>query len=186
MSHSNGKIYRDTSGATPIGIDPRADVAVVLVRSTGDYGQLCGDVNGSGVDLDAINKLAKYKPIQASAPGNLTDALRKAAVHGFGANGLPVYTSAAALTAALRAGITAGAHWQYTPPTTRFNILDFDGYVHTNWITSEWGTLGPDGQTALRFLFGGLIVTSDAALGPYSAITSAAMDGIKAALATCR
>lgn len=72
MPHTSTRIYVDTSVTPPLGIDP-ADVAAVLVRNTGDYGQLCGDViwdgslnngNGGWRRCYAINKWAKYKPVR--------------------------------------------------------------------------------------------------------------------------
>lgn len=74
MSHSNGRIYIDTSGTTPIGIDPLADVSYVLGRSTGDYGQLCGDVNENGVKVSKVNVNSLHKPVRSSLKAVLTDA----------------------------------------------------------------------------------------------------------------
>lgn len=54
-------------------IDVVGDVAYVLGRpGNGDVGQLCGDVDGSGVRQNKINKWALYKPIRHTKVGSLT------------------------------------------------------------------------------------------------------------------
>lgn len=61
MGHNNGIITK------PINV--RGDIAYVLGRSTGDVGQLCGDVDSVGAAVDVIKKFCWYKPIRQSSPG---------------------------------------------------------------------------------------------------------------------
>lgn len=64
MPHQNGRIFVDSSTTPHRGIDIRGDIAAVLGRNTGDLGQLCGDVDGSGNNVGRINPWSKYKPVR--------------------------------------------------------------------------------------------------------------------------
>ena len=92
----------------------------------------------------------------------------KTALFGFGSSGIPVYTSAAELTAALRSGITAGSHWNLPAATPPYRALDFEGYADDNIVSLDWGTLGVNSPTWLKFPFEGSLDTSDDPVTPYS------------------
>ena len=166
MAHANGRIYIDTS-TTPHGGVSIADLQSVL--SLVSYNDL-----GGIIDHANINKWAKFKPTEHNYPTNTTDALRKAALYGM--PNIPVYTSASALTAALRTGITAGSHWPLVKPTTWYRLLDFNGYLHFNYNTEEWGEMGVQTARALNFPFAGRILTSDDVIRPYSLLTRATLE----------
>lgn len=166
MAHLNGKIYSIPSSNPPIGVEID-DIQAVFGNS------MYSDIKGLITHVN-INKWAKYKPTEHNSPDLTTDALRKAALHMM--PNLPVYTSASALTAALRSGITAGSHWPLAVPTTWFRFLDFDGYLHNNHNTEEWGALGVQTARALNFPFAGRLLTSDDVIRPYSLITRATLE----------
>lgn len=68
MSHTNTRIYIDTTTDPPTGVTT-ADIAAVLGRSTLDLGQLCGDVRWDDAENDwvrvnATNPWAKYKSVR--------------------------------------------------------------------------------------------------------------------------
>ena len=73
MPHdSNGRIYTDNGHD----IDVRGDVAYVLGRTTtGDVGQLCGDVDANGNVVGKINPWARYKPARGSSVGFINRTL---------------------------------------------------------------------------------------------------------------
>lgn len=158
MSHNNGKIYIDTSVTPNKGIDPIADVAYVLGRNTGDYGQLCGDVDNLGVRVNAINKWAKNKPVRHSSVAVLTSAQRISALHGLQ---LPRYNATDFKTHYSDA-------WGYLPPRGKGNgesganewlrIRDFDGYIH-----DTYPMLGPVSANGLTYgyytIFNGYLST---------------------------
>lgn len=137
MSNRNGRIYIDTSGTTPIGIDPLADVSYVLGRSTGDYGQLCGDVNENGIRVNAVNIFSLCKPFRSSAKG-FTDAasrLTAAKAVNYGNDIVSCGTANFASKYAMK--------WGFLPPRGKgggtsgydelYRINDFDGYQHNVW-----------------------------------------------------
>ena len=53
MSHSNGKIYVDTTTTPHKGIDIRNDIAYVLGRNTGNLGMLYWDLDRDGKNVAA-------------------------------------------------------------------------------------------------------------------------------------
>lgn len=80
---NDGMVYIETGTTPKLGVDPQADVSYVLGRSTGDYGQLCGDVDENGVRVGAINPMAKWKPVRHSTPGLITETQRAGVRYGF-------------------------------------------------------------------------------------------------------
>lgn len=71
MSHTSTRVYIDNTTTPPTGITP-SDVGAVITRSTGDVGQLCGDMiwddtlnngNGGWRRANAINKWSKCKSV---------------------------------------------------------------------------------------------------------------------------
>ena len=58
MGHNNGLIY------APINIEQ--DIAATLCLTTGGVGFLCGDVDGNGNRLDAVNPFSLIKPVRYS------------------------------------------------------------------------------------------------------------------------
>lgn len=142
MAHNEGytKVFVDTTNHIGLGVH---EVARCLGRTTLDVGQLCGDVNASGVRVNAINIWSARKPVRNSLKiGNLTLDDFKAANYGFDlvsilstASTLP---SLAPLVGA--AGITAQGSWDglYRTPRGRisqyvcewYRLLDFNGYNH--------------------------------------------------------
>ena len=83
MAHANGKIYRDTSTNPPYGIDALGDVAVVVQRSTGDWGQLCGDVDRNGADVNKVNIHSVHKPVRSALLGGTEQEIKVPAKYGF-------------------------------------------------------------------------------------------------------
>lgn len=136
MPHSNGRIYTSNG----YGIDVRGDVAYVIGRSTGDVGQLCGDVNANGVRLNppVINMWSLNKPVrwaekaqpsnwQAASSGNYGIA-----PHGFGTGS----NALSSLRTYAYDGLLNG--WGYEPPrgigshNEMYRLLDFNGYDHNS------------------------------------------------------
>jgi hypothetical protein len=71
-------------------VNVRAELAPILGRSTGDVGQLCGDVRWDSslstpawVSAGGINPMAKYKAVRHSNPGILSATERASARYGF-------------------------------------------------------------------------------------------------------
>ena len=166
MPYANGKIYIDTTTTPHRGVEIYDIQRALGTSAYNDIGGL--------ITHGSINKWAKYKPTEHNSPGPTTDALRKAALHMM--PNMPVYTSAAGLTTALRTGITAGSHWPLAIPSTWYRFLDFDGYLHNNHNTEEWGAMGVQTARALNFPFAGRILTSDDIIRPYSLLTRATLE----------
>lgn len=124
------------------------------------------------VQSTIIEKFSKKKPVDLNAFGALTTAQWKQTNWGLS---IPSYTSASALVAALRSGITPGAHWPYVKPTAWGRALDLDGYVTNAIVVSQWGNLGvsPSDETDLTFPFGGRLWVSDTILSAYSRLSAA-------------
>lgn len=136
MPHDNqGHIYIQGG----YGISVRGDVAYVLGRSTGDVGQLCGDVDANGVRLNppVINKWAKFKPYRSSNRATtLTDRIN--AFYGLSVNVFENLGTPGGSTSGLFRNLVDGTQsWELAPPRgvnsqhgERFRVLDFDGYYH--------------------------------------------------------
>ena len=121
MGHSGTRCFLPS-------LDFKGDVAYVLGRNTGDEGQLCGDVDENGLNVDAIRKWAAFKSCRNIKKGDLTTAEREDAYYGMNitpcgpngdvANFISRYTS----------------EWTHLKPrglatyNERFRINDFDGY----------------------------------------------------------
>ena len=71
MSHSNGKIYVDTTTTPHKGIDIRNDIAYVLGRNTGNLGMLYWDLDRDGNPLanPVVNMWSRHKPVPWSING---------------------------------------------------------------------------------------------------------------------
>lgn len=147
MGHSSSRIFIDTSVTPHIGIDPIADVSYVLGRNTGDYGQLCGDVNENGVRVNKINPFSLFKPFRSSIPGFTTAAARLAAAKA--ANYGTDIVSCGIVDFATK----YSTKWGILPPrgvgggaggqNEHYRINDFDGYQHKVW-TQGAGSSGRD------------------------------------------
>lgn len=135
MPHdNNGRIYIDTQ--TGKGIDVRGDIAYVLGRSTGDVGQLCGDVDANGTRLipSKINKEAKFKPVvypswsatKATVPTLYRGSDGKCGIE------IPVLTATEFALSTIQSLIENAADYALLPPTggpnSPYRVLDFDGY----------------------------------------------------------
>lgn len=194
MPHdSNGRIYISNGQ----GIDVRGDVAYVLGRSTGDVGQLCGDVKwdrirGAWVGANAIKKWSKYKPVRHTSKGVSSQAevlaIMKEANYGFG--GLDMFSNVDD-EAVFNLYISKNGDWEYFPPDGLANnhpyrILDFWGYDHqANLapISIQSGVLQPSGQyTSNRIYFTFTIQTAaqigllDFSLADWSSYDSTSAD----------
>lgn len=154
MHDSNGRIFTQNGQ----GIDVRGDVAYVLGRSTGDVGQLCGDVKWdedeqAWVDAKAINMYSKRKPVRynSKAPLNLETltALR------FGL----YLNSTLDMTKHYQ-----DPYWKYNKPrgarySEWYRVLDFNGYNHraespmleTNIVLNNNGQIHLDYSTIYNF-----------------------------------
>lgn len=137
MSHSNGKIYRDTSVNPPIGIDPWADVAYVVGRNTGDWGQLCGDVDENGNDVNKVNVHSVHKPVRSDLVGGTEQEIKVPAKYGFRVDTKSAGSSTLSFIQQLRSQGANYAHWGwYKPrgegrsPKEHYRINDFEGYNH--------------------------------------------------------
>ena len=75
MGHSGSRCYLPS-------LDFVGDVSYTLGRNTGDEGQLCGDVDGNGLVVDAIKKWAAFKSCRHSKKGDLTTAEREDVYYG--------------------------------------------------------------------------------------------------------
>lgn len=130
MAHNNGIITK------PINV--RADIAYVLGRSTGDVGQLCGDVDANGTPVNRINKWAKYKPVintLIDTTGQLdvstggwaanSDWWKGSDIHHLCGFTIPQY-------AALTEIIGTDDVWEYLRPTGTHwkRVFDFHQYNH--------------------------------------------------------
>lgn len=137
MSHSNGKIYRDTSVDPPIGIDPWGDVSYVLGRNTGDWGQLCGDVDENGNDVNKVNVSSVHKPVRSELVGGTEQAVKVPAKYGFRIDTKGAGSNTLSFIQQLRSQGANYAHWGwYKPrgenrsPKEHYRINDFEGYNH--------------------------------------------------------
>ena len=124
MPHSNGRIYTDHTVTPKLGIDATKDVAYVLGRTTGDWKQLCGDVDANGNDVNKVNIYAINKPVRWSGRRTPSAAERGALRYG-------LY-----LNSTLRPSLAnQDPYWKYNKPrggaySERYRITDFDGYYH--------------------------------------------------------
>lgn len=142
MAHSNGKVYINTNVTPNIGISTD-DVAYVLGRSTGDIGQLCGDVNESGEAVNRINIWAAHKPIRSQKlrlTTNETDPDQDDyAISNYGFD-LDETSGASSdnIVELFNRAKTLSGNWIYLHPrgvrtgynTEWYRLLDFDGYNH--------------------------------------------------------
>ena len=149
MPHSNGRVYTDHSVTPKLGIDAVRDVAYVLGRKTGDWKQLCGDVDQNGNDVNKINIYAINKPIRWSGRRTPNASFRAAARYG-------LY-----LNSTLQTSLSyQDPYWKYNKPrgraySERYRITDFDGYYHfaeapllqTNMVIDNQGQIHIDLST---------------------------------------
>lgn len=133
MAHSGSRIYIDTSVTPNIGIDPQADIAVVLHRrGVGDVGQLCRDCdkNGNILSPRKINIWSKVKPTEvAGKVGDLTEADRygTASDHSSGIYwGIQINVPTTPNIGNIH---TSSFTWSKRP-STQFRETDFNGYDH--------------------------------------------------------
>lgn len=137
MAHANGKIYRDASTNPPYGIDARGDVAVVLQRSTGDWGQLCGDVDKNGADVNKVNIYSVHKPVRSALLGGTEQEVKVPAKYGFVIDTKAAGSGTLSFIQQLRSQGASYAHWRWNKPRGQgrspkehYRIDDFDGYRH--------------------------------------------------------
>lgn len=135
MPNSNGKIYRDTSTNPPKGIDPWGDVSYVLGRSTGDWGQLCGDVDENGNSVNAVNIHSVHKPVRSSRVGGTEQQVKVPAKYGWQIDSKTAGGSTLSFIGMLKSQGANYQHWRWLKPrgvnnSERFRIGDFDGYNH--------------------------------------------------------
>lgn len=137
MAHANGKIYVDHSVDPPIGIDPIGDVGAVLQRSTGDWGQLCGDVDKDGNDVNKVNIHSVHKPVRSALVGGTEQEIKVPAKYGFQIDTKAAGSGTLSFIQALRNQGASYAHWRWNKPRgegrspkEHYRIDDFDGYRH--------------------------------------------------------
>ena len=137
MSHANGKIYRDTSVDPPIGIDALGDVAAVTGHNTGDWGQLCGDVNENGVAVNKVNVNSVHKPVRSSLKGGTEQEVKVPAKYGFQVDTKAAGSNTLTFIQGLRSQGANYAHWNWNKPRGEdrtpkeaYRITDFEGYNH--------------------------------------------------------
>ena len=146
MSHTS-------SGVISKPVDNYGDIAHVLGRTTGDEGQLCGDVDAQGVPQNKIKFWSLHKPIQLNKKEELTEADRKSANYGYTITSYdkPVGQAGEGLIYGHLNNLT----WQYFKPrgvtyNEPFRKLDFDGYNHgaTNPFSISYNTTPKIGDTS--------------------------------------
>lgn len=137
MAHVNGKIYIDHSVDPPIGIDPLGDVGAVLQRSTGDWGQLCGDVDKDGNDVNKVNIHSVHKPVRSALLGGTEQEIKVPAKYGFQIDTKAAGSGTLSFIQQLRSQGASYAHWGWSKPRGEgrspkeyYRIMDFDGYRH--------------------------------------------------------
>ena len=137
MSNANGKIYRDTSVDPPFGINPWTDVSYVLGRATGDWGQLCGDVDKDGRDVDKVNTNSVHKPVRSELQGGTEQQVKVPAKYGFRIDTKEAGANTLSFVQMLRSQGANYAHWGWDKPRGYnrnpqefYRIDDFDGYNH--------------------------------------------------------
>lgn len=143
MHDNQGRIYTENGQ----GIDVRGDVAYVLGRSTGDVGQLCGDVDGNGVRQNKINKWALYKPISHPNIGYVTLTERIAKFHGYtpASYDFACYVgSGGSLVGTPFSTHPQPGKWTYNPPTggigvSPYRVFDFAHIESDLSRLSEYG-----------------------------------------------
>lgn len=133
MAHNPAytKVFVDTANNIGLGVH---EVARCLGRTTLDVGQLCGDVNASGVRVNVTNKWAKYKPVRKA---NMYAHAGDWWMADDGKCGLAftTYEELTTFITQVRA-LSSSLLWGYAPPrgfaTYRepYRLLDFDGYNH--------------------------------------------------------
>ena len=126
MGHTTSRCYLPS-------LDFKGDVAYVLGRTTGDEGQLCGDVDGNGQDQNKIQKWSLYKPVRLNKLGILTEADFKSVNYGYEINSYQYLRTQGASQGAVDAWL-AGTIWAYLKPRGKttynewYRITDFDQY----------------------------------------------------------
>ena len=128
MSHTS-------SGVISKPVDNYGDIAHVLGRTTGDEGQLCGDVDAQGVPQNKIKFWSLHRSIRLNKKEELTEADRKSANYGYTITSYdkPVGQAGEGLIYGHLNNLT----WQYFKPrgvayNEPFRKLDFDGYDHNS------------------------------------------------------
>ena len=120
MAHANGKIYRDASTNPPYGIDARGDVAVVVQRSSGDWGQLCGDVDKNGADVNKVNIHSVHKPVRSDLQGGTEQEIKVPAKYGFAIDAKSTGSGTTlSFVQQLRSQGASYAHWRWNKPRAR-------------------------------------------------------------------
>lgn len=137
MAHANGKIYVDHSVDPPSGIDPLGDVGAVLQRSTGDLGQLCGDIDKDGNDVNKVNIHSVHKPVRSTLLGGTEQEIKVPAKYGFQVDAKAAGSSTLSFVQQLRNQGASYAHWTWNKPRgesrspkEHYRIMDFEGYNH--------------------------------------------------------
>lgn len=135
MPNNNGKIYRDTSTNPPRGIDPWSDVSYVLGRSTGDWGQLCGDVDEDGNDVNAVNVHSVHKPVRSSRVGGTEQQVKVPTKYGWQIDAKTAGSNTLSFIGMLKSQGAGYQHWRWLKPrglnySERYRISDFEGYNH--------------------------------------------------------
>ena len=121
MGHSGSRCYLPS-------LDFIGDVAYVLGRNTGDEGQLCMDIDGNGLVVDAIKKWAAFKSCRHSKKGNLTTAEREDVYYGMNITPCGPNGDVASFISRFT------SEWTHLKPrglatyNERCRINDFDGY----------------------------------------------------------
>lgn len=137
MAHANGKIFVDRSVDPPIGIDPLADVAYVTGHDSGDWGQLCGDVDENGNDVNKVNVFSVHKPCRSALPGGTEQEVKVPAKYGFRIDTKAAGSGTLSFIQQLRSQGASYAHWGWDKPRgesrspkEHYRIMDFEGYRH--------------------------------------------------------
>jgi hypothetical protein len=147
MAHTLSRVFIDKSVTPNIGIDPLLDVSYVQGRATGDYGQVCGDVDENGTRVNKTSVFSMAKPFRNAFPGFSSAAAQlaaaKAANYGTGIVSCGIVDFASMYN----------QRWTYLPPRgvgggaggqdEHYRIEDFDGYQHKSWPTGP-GSTGRD------------------------------------------
>ena len=163
MPHSNGRIYIDTSGTTPVGISI-ADIQQTLGSGKNDIGGL--------IRSGKVKWAPKYKPVRypsvgatyESVPTLYRDADNKCGIE------IPVLTASDFASANIQSIITGAADYSYIAPRGKntnsewFRLRDFNGYNHNESITFQFvpptvsspGRININGEHVFTLRFGNL------------------------------
>lgn len=132
MSHSNGRIYKETVGGVKYGISI-ADIQATIGSSKNDIKALCQD---SGINPDSLYKPYEYaNPFIPGFANGGPDGMFGYTIPNTTGNLMDIYNTM----------------WAFNPPTTWGRLDDFENYDHNpRYANNQWGLTLIETSSTLR------------------------------------